>query len=164
MNLEPADERLRELSWRRPLTPTEAKELRAWCAAHPEALAEAETEVALSEALASLPDARVPSNFTARVWQSIQQDEAAEKRASKASSSRWWRVLVPRLAVATVVLGAGLLTYRHHQSVQKVQSVKSFLAVTSPSMTDPKVIADFDVICQLSPTTAADEELLRLMQ
>jgi len=43
--------------------------------------------------------------------------------------------------------------------------VKNFLAATgSPSLADPKVIADFEVICQLSPPSAADEELLKLME
>jgi hypothetical protein len=39
MNQDPVYNRLRELSWRRPLTENEQAELRAWVAAHPEAQA-----------------------------------------------------------------------------------------------------------------------------
>jgi anti-sigma factor RsiW len=165
MNPDPVYQQLRELSWRRPLTAAEEAELRAWLVAHPEAQAEAEVEGALDQALARLPDAPVPSNFTARVWQTIERDAAAPEHASKPPSSRWWRVIVPRFAVASVVVGAGLLVYRHHEAVQQVELVKSFLAVAeSPSLADPKVIEDFEVICQLSPPTAVDEELLKLME
>ena len=78
---------------------------------------------------------------------------------------RAWRAFLPRLAVATVVVvWAGLLGYRHHETLQQVEFAKSFLAVASPSLADPKVIQDFEVICQLSPSAAADEELLKLME
>ena len=167
MNPDPVYQRLRELSWRRPLNATEQAELRGWLVAHPEAQAEAEAEaeMALNLALARLPDAPVPSNFTARVWQTIERDDATKVRATTPRPAWWWRVLVPRFAVATAVVGAGLLVYRHNESVQQVELVKSFLAVTgSPSLADPKVIEDFEVICQLSPPTAADEELLKLME
>jgi len=165
MNPDPVYQRLLELSWRRPLTAAEQAELRAWLAVHPEAQVEAETEAALSQALARLPDAPVPSNFTTRLWQTIERDHATLVRAPALRPTWWWRVLVPRFAVATVVVGSGLLFYRHHESVQQVEFAKSFLAgAGAPSLADPKVIEDFEVICQLSPPTAADEELLKLME
>ena len=165
MNHEPAYQRLRELSWRRPLTAPEQAELRTWLIAHPETQADAEAEVALSQALARLPDAPVPSNFTARLWQTIERDEATKVRATAPRRTWSWRVLVPRFAVVTVVLGSGLVVYRHNESVQQVEFAKSFLAEAgSPSLVDPKVIEDFEVICQLSPPTAADEELIKLME
>ena len=64
MNTDPVNQRWRELAWRRRLTEAELAE---WRAAHPESAPDAETEAALSDALAALPDAPVPSNFTARV-------------------------------------------------------------------------------------------------
>ena len=161
---DPIYQRWRELSWRRPLTAAEEAELRAWLVAHPEAQMEAEAELALTQALTRLPEAPVPSNFTARVWQSIEQDAAPKVRAPGPRLASWWRAWVPRFALATAVLGAGLLAYRHHESVQQAELVQGFLAVASPSLADPKVIADFEVICQLSPTTGADEELLSLME
>lgn len=164
MNPDPDYQRLRELSWRRPLTTAEQAELRAWLVVHPEAQAETEAESKLTQALARLPDAPVPSNFTARVWQSIERDDATPGRATKPLAAWWWRVFLPRFAMATVVVGAGLLAYRYNQAEQQAEFVKSFLAVAPPSLADPKVIEDFDVICQLSPPTAVDEELLNLME
>lgn len=164
MNPDPDYQRLRELSWRRPLTTAEADELRGWLAAHPEAPAETEAESKLTQALARLPDAPVPSNFTARVWQTIEQDAATSGRAARPRAAGWWRVFLPRFALATFVVGAGFLVYRHNQAEQQAEFVKSFLAVAATSLADPKVIEDFDVICQLSPPTAVDEELLNLME
>jgi anti-sigma factor RsiW len=165
MKPDPVYQRWCELSWRRPLTAPEQVELRAWLIAHPEAQAEAEAEMALNQTLARLPDAPVPSNFTARLWQTIERDEATKVRAAAPRRTWWWRVLVPRFAVATVVVGSGLLAYRHNESVQQVEFAKSFLAEAgATSLADPKVIEDFEVICQLSPPTAADEELIKLME
>lgn len=165
MHPDPDYQRWCELSWRRPLTAREQAELRAWLSAHPEAQADAETERALSQALARLPDAPVPSNFTARLWQTIERDEATKVRTAAPRRTWGWRVLVPRFTVAMVVVGSGLLVYRHHESVQQVEFAKSFLAEAgATSLADPKVIADFEVICQLSPPTVADEELIKLME
>jgi len=164
MNPDPVYQRLRELGWRRPLTAAEQVELRIWLAAHPEAQAEAEAEAALNQALTRLPAAPVPSNFTARVWQAIERDAVTEVTHELPRRVWWGRAFLPRLAVATVVVGAGLLGYRHHETLQQVEFAKSFLAVASPSLADPKVIQDFEVICQLSPSAAADEELLKLME
>ncbi len=161
---DPTYQRLRELGWRRPLTAAEEAELRAWLVGHPEAQAEAEAELGLSQALARLPEAPVPSNFTARVWQAIDRDAATPRPAGGLQLARWWRSWVPRFAVLTVAVGAGWLAFRHHESVQRAELVKSFLIVAPASLADPGVIADFEVICQLSPPAAADEELLKLME
>lgn len=164
MNPDPVYQRLRELSWRRPLTTAETAELSTWLAAHPDAHPDAEAERTLTQALARLPDAPVPSNFTGRVWQTIEREQATPGRATRPRVAWWWRVFLPRVALAAVVLVAGLLVYRHHQDEQQTEFVKSFLAVASPSLADPKVMEDFDVICQLSPPSAVDEELLSLME
>jgi anti-sigma factor RsiW len=165
MNPDAVYQRWRELGWRRPLTAPEQAELRAWLIAHPEAQADAESELALNQALARLPDAPVPTNFTARLWQAIERDEKVKAHAGVPRRIWWWRVLMPRFAVATVVVGGGLLVYRHHESEQQVAFAKSFLAEAGgPFLADPKVIEDFEVICQLSPSTAADEELIKLME
>src|SRR5436190_847578 len=80
MNPDPVYKRLRELSWRRPLTESEQAELRAWLAAHPEAQAGWEVEKQLSAMLQQLSGAPVPSNFTARVLQAVGQETAAAGR------------------------------------------------------------------------------------
>ncbi len=80
MSNDPTYNRLRELSWRRKLTGAEEAELRAWLAAHPDAQADWEAEAGLNAALGRLPDAPVPSNFTARVLQAVEREAAAELR------------------------------------------------------------------------------------
>src|SRR4051812_9597255 len=116
MQNDPLYTRFRELGWRK-LTPAEDAELRAWLAAHPEALADWETESTLTDALGRLPDAPVPSNFTARVMQSIDREATA---AARPRTGGWHRLanLLPRAAMAAVVLCAGLLTFHQYQSYQ----------------------------------------------
>jgi anti-sigma factor RsiW len=163
MNSDSELQRLRELSWRRPLDASEQSALRARCAADPRAMADAAEDNALTEALARLPDAPVPSNFTARVLNAIQRDES-DRRRSRTGRPAWWRGLVPRFALAAAVAAACLMTFRHFENVQRVRAVKNWLAVASPALSNPEVIEDFDVIRQLSPALAADEELIQLMQ
>ena len=67
---QPEHEPWRERFWRQRLTQEQLAELRA---ANPDA-AEAELEAALSDAIARLPDAPVPSNFTARVLEGIERE------------------------------------------------------------------------------------------
>ena len=67
---------LRESGWRRKLTESEQGELRAHLATNPDARADWEMESALNSALTRLPDASVPSNFTARVLQAVEREEA----------------------------------------------------------------------------------------
>src|SRR5256885_6899122 len=112
MNI-PDYQRLRELAWRRKLTPAELAE---WRAAHPEAAADAEAEAALSDALARLPDAPVPSNFTARVLQDLERE--ATRPAPRTRDWFWfWRVFVPRAAAASLVVGASLFAFHRHRIV-----------------------------------------------
>src|SRR3989304_6073907 len=102
MKTDPAYTRLREASWRRPLTAAEQAELHACLAAHPEAQADWDAEAGLNELLGRLPDAPVASNFTTRVLQAIEHDPAQSARSSVRD---WrWRVWVPRLAAGVVAL------------------------------------------------------------
>ena len=168
MNNDPVYQRLRELGWRQKLSEAEQTELRAWLAAHPEAAAEFEAEKALNRALASLPDAPMPSNFTARVLQAVEQAEREQERQAAPRRRDWawiWRVLVPRAAVAAVVIGAGGLAYQQHRAHQIVSygnSIETVLGV--PTLPDAEILADFDVIQQLDANSAADQELIALLQ
>src|SRR6185369_12561679 len=124
MNPDPVYKRLRELSWRRPLTESEQAELRAWLAAHPEAEEEWETEKHLSAMLHQLPDAPVPSNFTARVRQTVEQETPAARRPGL--PSRWaarWRVFLPHTAAAVVIVGLGWFAYHRYHAYRLVTDV-----------------------------------------
>ena len=161
MNNDPDYQRLRELAWRRRLTEAELAE---WRAAHPQAAAEAEAEAALSDALAALPDAPVPSNFTARVLQVV-EGEVGRPSLRKRDWFWVWRVLVPRAAVASLVVGASLFAYHRHQAAQRIAVGVSIRTVAGvQSLPSPQILEDFDVIQRLDTTPPADRELVAWLQ
>jgi len=154
---------LRESGWRRKLTEVEQAELRAQLAAHPDARADWEMESALNAALAQLPEASVPSNFTARVLQAVEQEEAR----SGAWSWRWnWHSLVPRVAFAVAVLAFTGLVFQHHEVYrQRITLAKNVaLATRGQPVPSPEALENFDAIRRMSQPQHADDELLALMQ
>jgi anti-sigma factor RsiW len=166
MTNDPLYHHLRELSWRRKLTPAEAAELQAWLAAHPEARENWEAEAGLNEALGRLPDAPVASNFTARVLQAVERETASERRRRqrKWRFAEWLRWL-PRAAVAMVILGVGLISFQRVRSPHYRSLVQSVAAVSRvSSLPSPEILEDFDAIRVSNPTPAADEELLAVLK
>ena len=163
---DPVYDPLREVSWRRKLTPSEELQLRAWLAAHPEAQTDFESEARLNEILSLLPDAPMPSNFTARALQAVEREEVAELRQRSRSRVAWWRRLVTRAALAGLVGAAGFVWYREFHEAHVRAEVKSSLTVVSelPPMPSPELLQNFDTIRALSPPPAADEQLLALLQ
>ena len=162
MNNDPVYQRLREIAWRRKLTAAEQAELRAWLATHPEATAECEIDFALDDALARLPDAPAPSNFTARVLQGIERE--AMQSAPRPKNWAWvWRVLVPRAAVAMVVVGVAAFALQQHRTRTRIgTSVATVVGV--PTLPSPEALEDFDVIQKLGSEPVADTELLALLK
>lgn len=156
----------REIGWRRKLTPEEEARLSEWLNAHPEAQADWESEAGLSDLLTALPNAPVPSNFTARVVQAAELEAMARNRdEGRARSSPWWGRWVPKAAMAAVVLAAGLLSYDHFQSARRAEWAQSVATVSEvASVPSPEVLKDFDAIDALSSALPADEELLKIMQ
>ena len=159
MKGEPIQDQLRELVWRRKLTGAEREEP----GVSAETRADLELESRLTGILGRLPDAPVPSNFTAQVLQSIEREEL---QAARRGGRRWWnwRVLVPRTAMAAAVAVIAGLTFEHHEmSVQRhlAQSVAQ-LAVGQP-MPSVEALKNFNAIQRMSQPHA-DEELLALLQ
>ncbi|MGA2240906.1 MAG: hypothetical protein ABSH11_02560 [Verrucomicrobiota bacterium] len=155
--------KLRESGWRRKLTETEQAELRAYLAANPDACADWEMESALNAALTRLPDAPVPSNFTARVLQAVEREEARPH----GWSWRWnWHTLVPRVAFAAVVITFSGLAFHHHEIYrQRVTLARNVALVTrGQQMPSPEALENFDAIRRMSRPQHADDELLVLMQ
>jgi len=160
MKDEPLQSQLRELAWRRKLTDAEKAGLRS----QPAAQADLELESRLSEALARVPDAPVPANFTARVLQAI---ERAEARGARTRSGSWyWRVLVPRIAVTVVVVGFVGLAYQRHEFDQRAELARDVaLLVQAQPMPSVEALKNFDAIQRMSQATPrADDELLALLQ
>jgi negative regulator of sigma E activity len=154
---------LRESSWRRKLTEAELAELRAYLAANPNARADWEMESALNAALTRLPDAPVPSNFTARVLQAVEREEARPR----GWSWRWnWHTLVPRVAFAAAVIAFAGLALQHHEVYrQRIALARNVAFVTrGQPMPSPEALENFDAIRRMSRPQHADDELLVLMQ
>ncbi len=159
---QPPPERL----WRGALTDAERQQWHAWLAAHPEARADWELEIALTDVLARLPDAPVPSNFTARVLQAVERDETSPLRpAAPAYWTLWLRRWLPRMAVAALLLAAGAFFHHRHTLRQQAEWRRSLALLASmPTPPSPQVLEDFEVIRQLGRNPPWDEELLALMQ
>lgn len=161
---DPICHRLRELMWRRKLTAAEEAELRAWLETHPAARKDWEAEAGLAAALERLPDTAVPNNFTARVLQAVEREAAAARRRT---GGGLWRRLgwLPRAAVATGVLGVGLIACHQMQSVERKKLAESVIAVADiPSLPSPDILQDFDAIRASYPAAAPDEQLLALLK
>jgi anti-sigma factor RsiW len=154
---------LREKSWRRKLTPAEEASLRAWLAEHPEAKGDWEMDSQLTEALGKLPDAPVPSNFTARVLQAIERESVTAAGPSP-NRLRWLlRSWLPKAAVAAVIFGAGLLTYHEHTVTvaKREELARGEKMVAGVRVPAPEILQDFDTIRQV---TGPDQELIALMK
>ena len=152
---------LREKGWRHKLTATEEASVRTWLTQHPESKADWELESHLSDALANLPEAPVPSNFTARVLQAVEREKAVTRPAPNRMT--WFlRSFLPKAAVAAVMLGAGLLYHQHTTAkrAELVQGVK--IAAGVPSLLSPQILQDFDTIRRINP--GPDQELIALMK
>ena len=112
--------------------------------------------------LARLPDAPVPSNFTARVLQTIDLEESRRSRPW-----HWnWHVLLPRITVATAMLLFAGLTFHHYEQNAHRNLLARNVAMLTESQPLPSVEAlkNFDVIQRMSQPAHADEELLALWQ
>jgi hypothetical protein len=112
--------------------------------------------------LSRLPNTPVASNFTARVMQAI---ELEDERRSRQWVLGWhWHALLPRLAVATVLVGFAAFTFRQHELyVQQVALAKS-IALEAGSQPLPSVDAlkNFDAIQRMSQAAPPDNDLLAL--
>jgi hypothetical protein len=150
----------REALWRRKLPDAERAELRGQ--------PELELEARLTEALTQLPDSPVPSNFTARVLEAIELEEARSARAAGNRGWRWnWHALLPRFAVAGAVLFfAGFGVQHHHElALHRAEMARSLSLVASANVV-PSVAAleDLETIQRMSQPAHADTELLAALQ
>ena len=116
----------------------------------------------LRELLSRLPDAAVPSNFTARVLQAV---ELEEMRRSRWRPFDWhWRTFFPRAAAASVVAALAVFTVHQHELyVQQVALAKSAVfMVNSQPMPSVDALKNFAAIQRMSQPAHPDDELLAL--
>jgi negative regulator of sigma E activity len=132
---------------------------RAALPARPELVEEAR----LTAALMKLPDAPVPSNFTARVLETIELDE---NRQAQTHDWRWnWRALWPRLTVATAVLiVAGVSIQRYEANARRADLAKNLALVASAQSPGVDALENLETIQQMSRSAHADGDLLAALQ
>ena len=164
---DPVYQELRELSWRRELTPAEDARLQEWLAGHPEAKADWDAEARLGRLLTELSAPQVSSNFTSLVLQAVEREGAP---AAAGRTRGWWllRSWVLRTALASVVLGLSLGIFEHYRRVENdriamARSVTEMYPVVAASK--PEVIENLDSIAWMEDLRPkGDTELLSLME
>ncbi|HEY3760924.1 MAG TPA: hypothetical protein VGN23_04190 [Verrucomicrobiae bacterium] len=116
----------------------------------------------MRQLLARLPDAPVASNFTARVMQAINLEEARSRR------NGWhfnWRTFLPRATAAMLALSITGLTVQHYRlDAHRSTMAKNVALVAAAPMPSVETLKDFDAIQRMSKPTRADDELLALLQ
>ena len=133
-------------------------EARAALRAQPELAA----ELRLTAALAKIPDAPVPSNFTARVLAAI---ELEEKQAARSRQGWNWRSLFPRIAVATAVLVfIGMGVQRYETNSHRVALAQTLVQVASAQSPGVDALENLDAIQGMSQSAHADNDLLLAFQ
>ncbi len=158
-------DQLRQAAWRRKLTAAEEAELRGCVSAEAELQADWEAELALNQALERLPNAPVPSNFTARVLRSAERHSPEAGRWRLPLGAAWDRSFrwLPRAAFVAACLAAGFFSYQHLQDSRREHLAESVVRVSEvASVPSPQALADFDAIRALDRTPPPDEELLKL--
>jgi anti-sigma factor RsiW len=169
MTDDPISRKLREISWRRELTPSEQAELDAWLKRHPEARGDWETDVALSGTLGRLTGVAVSSNFTSRVLQAVEGQMRAETRG-RGKSVRWRNWMrrsrwVMGSSFAGVILTMGLAIHHHEVVVKRQELVKTIVVIGGvAALPNTEVLTNFEAIRLLSQGPQPDEQLLALLQ
>lgn len=161
---------LREISWRRKLTPEEETQLQGWLAAHPDKQAEWELEQSLSEQLRHLSNAPLSSNFTSQVMQALDTELARQEREGRGGRRwlQWLHKLAPRLAPVSLALVVAItfFVYQRGDKVEQKYQAKAIESVVSVAEANQvpshEILADFEVIEKLP--FAADDDLLAALQ
>ena len=116
----------------------------------------------LRKLLSRLPDAPVSPNFTARVMQALELDEL---QTARTRGWRWnWHALLPRAAVAAVmVVAAGFTFYQHELYNRRAEFATSVVFVEQAQpLPSVDALQNFDAIQRMSQPAHADEGLLAL--
>ena len=147
----------RESLWRRKLSPAERAALKI--------SPELELEARLTAALAKIPDAPVPSNFTARVLGTVDL-EAVQSARSQTLWTLNWRRLWPRITVAAAVLiFAGVSLQRYEASAHRIELAKNVVLIASAQpLPSVDALENLDAIQRMSQSGHADGELLAALQ
>ena len=166
---------LREIGWQRKLTADEEARLQSFLLIHPELAQDWEEEAALNQILEQLPSPPVSSNFTARVLQSIDLEEAQAERATRKTFQfpSWLRALAPRAVLAALLLSLGGLAYVRYDQHQVELAQENMarggkqVALVATTLPDMQMWQDFETIRRLNvslPAASDDESLLAALK
>ena len=161
-------QRLKEWSWKRPLSAEERALLQQSFREQPERQADWEREMGLNQLLSQLGDTPLSSNFTAQVLLHIEREEAQlaslrRHRSPRASRQRFgW----PRWVIAALALGLGILSVQQYQSGSRAEMARSVERVsTVASVSDVGWLKDFDAIRGLTQAPGTgDDRLLQVLE
>jgi negative regulator of sigma E activity len=141
--------------WRRKVSEAERAALRAQPGL--------ELEARLTQALAKISDAPVPSNFTARVLAEIEREESRMVRPQIWALN--WRLLWPRVAVvAAVLIFAGVSLQRYEIHAQRTVLAKNLVLAARAPSPGVDALENLDAIQRMSQSSHADNELLAALQ
>jgi hypothetical protein len=159
-------QQIKEAGWRRKLSRDEEAALQKFLASYPEARDAWGEEAALNRLLERLPAATVSSNFTARVLQAVQAAPARQTWRDWFAPAQWlpesrgWRV-----AMCSMILGVGLLSFHEYQVVYRVRMARQLAGVSRVATLPPmEWLKDFDTINGISQVKVADDELLAALE
>ncbi len=164
---------LTALAWRRPLTPEERARAQHLLREQPAGLSAFEEDQELTRLVQQLPDAPVPSNFTACVLQALDQPEPVPACGRSPFSGWLARLAAPRIAwavLAVLLLPLGYLGFQSRQRTQIAASIAQITRTVSETgravETPPlEILRDFEAIDRLRvANTVADEELLAALE
>ena len=131
---------------------------------NPENRQQAETDDRLAAALGKIPNAAVPSNFTARVLAALEIEEARVARARGWALN--WHLLWPRVAVAAAILIFAAMTFQRYETISRRSTLARNVATLAGAQPPPSVDAleNLDAIQRMSQPAPADGELLAVLQ
>lgn len=114
--------------------------------------------------LSRLPNQPVASNFTARVMQAIELEDAKASRSRFRNPLWLLRIFAPRAAVAAIALGLAVVIYQRHEFDQRMELAKNVaLVAQAHQMPSLEALKNFDAIQRMGQATPhADEELIAL--
>ena len=159
---------LLEISWRRKLTLAEESRLQTLLAAHPEAQNRWSEEAAVNDLLHQMPAAPLASNFTARVLQAVDAEEARNERSKPREISwhGWIKRFLPQAAGLSLLLVLGVTGLNQYRAYTRTQVAKSAAIISDlASLPGPEIFRDFEAIQQLRQASAfTDDALLAALQ
>jgi hypothetical protein len=157
---------LREMSWRRALTPTERERLRELLAARPDWRASWDEEASLNALLRRMPTVAVSTNFTARAV------EAARRLPPKRAWQDWlefpnWLPTgwAPRLALGCAMVCCGMISSHEYESFCRAQEAQRVIGASRLAVL-PSIdwLENFDTINRMNKVKVADDDLLTVLQ